>query len=412
MKALTVSALNEQIKFLLETTFNTILVEGEVSSFTYHSSGHLYFSIKDNSSTMKCVMFRSNVARTKFRLEQGAKIIVEGSVGVYTPRGEYQLYATRIEPLGQGALALAFEQLKKRLQAKGYFAKEHKKPIPKYISSIALVTAKNSAALHDMLKIIDKRYRAVEVTIIDTLVQGEMAAAQIARALKYADRLNVDVVITGRGGGSIEDLWAFNEEVVADALFAMRTPVVSAVGHEVDVVISDFVADLRAPTPSAAIEMVLPDQNEMLYMLGELQERYSKTLKHILYSKENRVLSVFKEFQRLSMSNQLMRFDNEFATLKRHYRTIMENKISQTMQRLPQIKRELDQNIRLKITKEQQKLEILHNKFEANNPKNKFKEGWAEVSKDGKIVTLDRIEQGEQFILQDATKRITVERIG
>jgi len=406
MKALTVSALNEQIKSLLESTFNTILVEGEVSSFTYHSSGHLYFSIKDSNSTMKCVMFRSNVSRAKFRLEVGMKIIVEGSVGVYTPRGEYQLYATRLEPFGQGALALAFEQLKKKLQAKGYFDPAHKKPISKYISSVALVTAKDSAALHDMLKIIDKRYRAVEVLIIDTLVQGEMAAAQIARGLKYADTLGVDVVITGRGGGSIEDLWAFNEEIVADVIFAMQTPVVSAVGHEVDVVISDFVADLRAPTPSAAIEMILPDQNELLFMLSELQDRYQRAIKHTLYSKLKTTESLFKEFQRLSLSNQLLRFEKEFHALRGQYRQTIHSKVQQKALEIPKIKKHLGEYVAFKVTKERQKIDNLAHRMETLNPKNRYKSGWAEVSQNGKVVTLDQIREGESFILQDATDRI------
>jgi len=411
MKALTVSALNEQIKSLLESTFSRILVEGEVSSFTYHSSGHLYFSLKDGNATIKCVMFRSNVARTKFRLEMGAKVVVEGSVGVYTPRGEYQLYATHIEPYGQGALALAFEQLKKKLQSKGYFEPSHKKPIPKHITSIALVTAKNSAALHDMLKIIEKRYKALNVYIIDTLVQGDMAAMQISKALKYADSLNVDVIIAGRGGGSAEDLWAFNEEIVADALFALRTPVVSAVGHEVDVVMSDFVADLRAPTPSAAIEMVLPDQNELLYMLSELQERYKRRLNQILYTKTQTIQSLGKEFQRLSIGNQLLRYEKEFEALKRQYRQTLFNQLQQSSSKLPQIKAQLMQTIEFKVTKEQQKLENISTRLLALNPKNRFKKGWAEVSKDNKVITLDQIKQGEHFVLQDETDRIKVRKI-
>ncbi|MBN2825058.1 MAG: exodeoxyribonuclease VII large subunit [Campylobacterales bacterium] len=411
MKALTVSTLNEQIKSLLETTFVNILVEGEVSSFTYHTSGHLYFSIKDNTSSIKCVMFRSSVAKTKFRLEMGAKIIVEGSVGVYTPRGEYQFYVTHIEPFGQGALALAFEQLKKRLQAKGYFEKERKKTIPKYISTLALVTAKNSAALHDMLTIIDKRYRALEVTIIDTLVQGEMAPVQIARALQFADSLNVDAVVVGRGGGSIEDLWAFNEEIVADAIFAMKTPVVSAVGHEIDTVISDFVADLRAPTPSAAIEMILPDQNELLFILSELQERYQKTYKHPLYNKEKRVESLQKEFGRLSIANQLQRYTKEFATLKNQYRQTLSVKLHHKVLEVPKIKNQLKQHIVYKIAKERQKVDHHIQQLQALNPNHKYKNGWAQVSHEGVVVTLDKIKQGEKFILQDSTDKIEALRL-
>ena len=223
-------------------------------------------------------MWRSSVARMKFRIEKGMHIVVEGSVSVYTPRGEYQFQTVRIEPYGKGALALAYEQLKEKLKEKGYFSNENKKLIPKHIQKLALVTAKESAALHDMLKIIEQRWPLLEVIIVDTLVQGDQAAAQIARSLRYADSLGVDVVVVGRGGGSAEDLWSFNEEIVADTIFHMSTPVVSAVGHEVDVMISDFVADLRAPTPSAAMEMILPDSREILYTLSELSDRYNYTI--------------------------------------------------------------------------------------------------------------------------------------
>ena len=276
---MSVSSLNTKIKSLLEATFMHILVEGEVASATYHSSGHLYFSIKDKGSSIKCVMWRSAVAKMKFRIEKGMHIVVEGSVSVYTPRGEYQFQTVRIEPYGQGALALAYEQLKEKLKEKGYFDAQKKQAIPKHIQKIALVTAKESAALYDMLKIIEKRWPLLEVMVIDTLVQGEKAGTQIAKSLAYADSLGVDVVVVGRGGGSAEDLWSFNEEVVADAIFMMQTPVVSAVGHEVDVMISDHVADLRAPTPSAAMEMILPDVQEIHYTLSEISERFSYTIR-------------------------------------------------------------------------------------------------------------------------------------
>jgi len=244
-QAMSVSSLNIKIKALLETTFMHILVEGEVSSVTYHNSGHVYFSIKDSKSSLKCVMFRSNANRMKFRLERGQKVVVNGSISVYAPRGEYQLMTFSVEPFGRGALELAYEQLKERLQQKGYFDSARKKPQPRYIKKIALVTASKSAALQDMLKIIDKRWRLVEVTVIDTLVQGDRSAPQIVEALRYADSLGVDAIVVGRGGGSREDLWAFNEEIVADAIFNLNTFVVSAVGHEVDVLISDFVADSK-----------------------------------------------------------------------------------------------------------------------------------------------------------------------
>ena len=185
---MSVSSLNTKIKSLLEATFMHILVEGEVASVTYHTSGHVYFSIKDQQSSIKCVMWRSSATKLKFRLENGMHIVIEGSVGVYTPRGEYQFYAVHIEPYGKGALALAYEQLKERLKEKGYFDAQRKKAIPKHIRKIALVTAKESAALHDMLKIIQHRWALLEVMVVDTLVQGEQAAEQIAKALRYADR--------------------------------------------------------------------------------------------------------------------------------------------------------------------------------------------------------------------------------
>ena len=254
MKLITVSALNEKIKSLLEATFMHIRLEGEIASVTYHSSGHVYFSLKDDRSSLRCVMWRSNAARLKFRLEKGAHVVIDGSVGVYTPRGEYQLIAVSVEPYGRGALAVAFEQLKKRLEAQGYFASERKKPLPRYPRRIALVTAAGGAALQDMLKVARKRWPLTELIVVDTPVQGEGAAESIARAIAYADTLGADIIVTGRGGGSVEDLWAFNEEAVAEAIFRAHTPVVSAVGHEVDTLISDFVADLRAPTPSAAMD--------------------------------------------------------------------------------------------------------------------------------------------------------------
>ena len=205
---MSVNSLNIKIKSLLEATFMHIKVEGEIASVTYHqASGHVYFSIKDDKSAIKCVMFRSNAQKLRFRLQKGEHIVVEGSVGVYTPRGEYQFYAVHVEPFGRGALALAYEQLKEKLKNQGYFEASNKKLIPKMIQKLALVTAKNSAALHDMIKIIEKRYPLVEVTVIDTLVQGDRAAGEIAQALYYADSIGVDVIVMGRGGGSAEDLW-------------------------------------------------------------------------------------------------------------------------------------------------------------------------------------------------------------
>jgi len=398
---MSVSSLNTKIKSLLEATFMHTMVEGEVASATYHTSGHLYFSIKDDKSSVKCVMWRSSVAKMKFRIEKGMQIVVDGSVSVYTPRGEYQFQTVRIEPAGKGALALAFEQLKKKLKDQGYFSSEHKKVLPKIPKRVALVTAKDSAALHDMLKIIEKRWRFLDVVIVDTLVQGEKASTQIAQSLAYADTLGVDVVIVSRGGGSVEDLWAFNEEVVANAIYAMQTPIVSAVGHEVDTLISDFVADLRAPTPSAAIEMILPDMNELLYMLDEQVQKYKQCMKGVLYDKLQKIHHQDEMIKRLSPSQRLIRLEESFAVVNKQFQQVVSYKLEQLAEEPTKVLERLNQNIHLVWNQKEQKLNLLTNSFVLNDPKRKAKKGWAQISKNGTKVMLNKLKIEDIFVLSD-----------
>ena len=384
-----------------------ISVEGEIASVTYHqASGHIYFSIKDDESAIKCVMFRSNAQKLKFHLEKGEHIVVEGSVGVYTPRGEYQFYAVHIEPFGKGALALAFEQLKEKLKQKGYFDKERKKPIPKFIEKIVLVTAKESAALHDMLKIIEKRWPLVSVTIVDTLVQGERAPEEIARALAYADKLGADVIVTGRGGGSTEDLWAFNEEVVADALFRLETVVVSAVGHEVDFLISDFVSDLRAPTPSAAIEMLLPDKQELLYALDEQIVRFGERMDQILFHKEQIVRQRLEALQRFSIERRLTQLYSEYSTLGERYREVMTYRLKHCVISLAPLSDSIRQQFSFVMAQKERQSSVLMQQYLSSNPRKRAKKGWAKISLDGKSVTLDRIEPEMIFTVEDANTKI------
>ncbi|KYJ86339.1 exodeoxyribonuclease VII large subunit [Sulfurovum riftiae] len=403
---MSVSSLNTKIKSLLEATFMHILVEGEVASVTYHSSGHLYFSIKDDKSAIKCVMWRSSVSRMKFRIEKGMHIVVEGSVSVYTPRGEYQFQTVRIEPYGKGALALAFEQLKERLKAKGYFDAQRKKPIPRQIERIALVTAKESAALYDMLKIIEKRWPLVEVIIVDTLVQGDTAASQIANALRYADSLGVDVVVVGRGGGSAEDLWCFNEELVADAIHAMRTPVVSAVGHEVDVLISDYVADLRAPTPSAAMEMILPDRHEILYTLSEYEERFKRAIESRLTQAVRELKHMEEMFHRTSPLRRLEESKMEFKRLEEEFKRLISYKMERFEAALPDVRETFRQTLYFTLQQKEQHLDYLLKKFQMSDPRSQCRRGWAQVSQEGKPVALHAIEADETFILEDAETKI------
>lgn len=403
---MSVSSLNTKIKSLLEVTFMHILVEGEVASATYHTSGHLYFSIKDKESSIKCVMWRSAVAKMKFRIEKGMHIVVEGSVSVYTPKGEYQFQTVRIEPYGQGAMALAYEQLKEKLKEKGYFDKEKKQAIPKHIQKIALVTAKESAALYDMLKIIEKRWPLLEVAIIDTLVQGEQAAKQIARSLAYADSLGVDVVIVGRGGGSAEDLWSFNEEVVADAIYKMRTPIVSAVGHEVDVMISDHVADMRAPTPSAAIEMILPDMQEILYTLSEMSERFSYTIKQKLQYNIRNLKHMEEVLLRSSPSRLLAETANKYKRIEEEFSRVIRYKLERFNSNIPTLMDNYRQHLVFALQQKEQHLDYLQKKFTMSDPKLKYRKGWGQVSVDGKIIELGDIEVDNRFIIEDTKVRI------
>ena len=403
---MSVSSLNTKIKSLLEATFMHILVEGEVASVTYHTSGHVYFSIKDSDSSIKCVMWRSNVAKMKFRIEKGMHIVIEGSVGVYTPRGEYQFYAVKIEPYGQGALALAYEQLKEKLKEKGYFDPAHKKPIPKLIQKVALVTAKESAALQDMLKVIQKRWPLLEVVIVDTLVQGDQAALQIVRALKYADTLGSDVVVVGRGGGSTEDLWAFNEEIVADAIYMMKTPVVSAVGHEVDVMISDFVADLRAPTPSAAIEMILPDCQEVLFTLAEMQHRLSHVMRDKLSNIQRSLTHQNELLSRTSPIRKLEEKQEAFVHLKKEFNRVISYRFEQSSLLLPRLQEQLRGTLESQLKQKSEYLHYLEQKMHMSDPAKQFKKGWAQVSQAGSSISLDQLNEVETFTLEDQSCRV------
>ena len=400
---MSVTALNEKIKSLLEATFYNISVEGEIASVTYHSSGHIYFSIKDENSSIKCVMWRSNASRLKFTLKKGEHIVLRGSLGVYTPRGDYQFIAQSIEPYGKGALALAFEQLKEKLQAKGYFDKARKKPLPKFPKKIAIVTALGGAALQDMLNIASRRWPLVEIVVFDTLVQGEDAPKEIARAIARADRCGADIIIVGRGGGAIEDLWAFNEEIVADAIYNASTVIVSAVGHEVDTLISDFVADLRAPTPSAAMEIILPDSNELLIYLDDILDRYRHRIEAIIRAKEERLKSLESSIKSHSAINRLKMLEDRFSSLKNSLDEAIRYKISKFEAELIPIRNRLEDSIYMRLRQKQESLNSLKNSFEINNPTLKTKEGWAEITVNGKRVPLSSLKVGETFSLTDSS---------
>lgn len=291
-QVLSISQVNEYIRDLMDNNalLAGVAVKGEVSNYKVYPSGHHYFTLKDEGASLKCVMFRSSAVRLRFKIENGMKIIAVGKISVYPRDGAYQLYCSTITLDGVGDLHAAFEQLKKKLAAQGLFDPAHKKPLPAFPRTIGIVTSSAGAAIHDILLILSKRYPLASVRLFPVRVQGEEAPAEIAAAIRYANRHQLaDVLIVGRGGGSIEDLWAFNDERVAYAIFDSEIPVISAVGHEPDITISDYVADLRAATPSNAAELVVPDQNALrqtmdsysLSMLTALQQKLKAARRHL-----------------------------------------------------------------------------------------------------------------------------------
>jgi len=279
-KIYSVSEITRDIRGLLEDAFREVWVEGEISNLTMHSSGHCYFSIKDENSVLSCVMFKNSAYKLKFKIEDGMSIVCFGRVSVYDKRGQYQLYVEVIEPKGVGSLQLAFTQLKEKLLKEGLFDDSHKKPIPYLPEKIGIVTSKTGAVIRDMIHVIERRFPKMHIIIYPAKVQGDSAAEEVSEGIRAFNSLNnVDVIIIGRGGGSLEDLWAFNEEVTARAIYESKIPVISAVGHEVDYTISDFVADLRAPTPSAAAELVVPRKEDILNTIDSFRQKLRRALR-------------------------------------------------------------------------------------------------------------------------------------
>ena len=287
---LTVSRLTALLRGVLEENFEQVWVQGEISNLSFPSSGHIYFTLKDTGAQLRCVMFKGSVKNLKFRPTDGMGLIARGRISVYDQRGEYQLICEYLEPAGIGALQMAFVQLKERLAKEGLFEEGHKQPLPPFPRRIGVITSATGAAIHDILNVLKRRFAALEILLYPVRVQGEGSALEIARAIDDMNRLGlVDVLIVGRGGGSLEDLWAFNEEVVARAVYRSKLPVISAVGHETDWTISDFVADLRAPTPSAAAELVIASSLELRGQLEALNHRLRRALETRLATMDARV---------------------------------------------------------------------------------------------------------------------------
>ncbi|MFR8712805.1 MAG: exodeoxyribonuclease VII large subunit [Anaerotignum lactatifermentans] len=381
-KIFTVGQINRYIRNLLENDFilSSLLVKGEISNFKAHSSGHLYFTLKDTSGALSCVMFRQDAAGLPFEPENGMQVVVYGHVSLYEKTGQYQLYAEFLEPLGIGTLQVAFEQLKEKLAAEGLFDGDFKREIPKNPSCIAVITSPTGAAVRDILQIVKRRDPNVKVAIFPTLVQGEQAAADIVRSLKLVNEWGkADVIILGRGGGSMEDLWCFNDENVARAVFASEIPVISAVGHETDFTITDFVADMRAPTPSAAAELATTPLTERREAFHRLELRLERDVSALLTSCRRR-LDLLK-------SRPVME-----RPLERIYRTMMD--VEETQQRL-------DKEMTNRLMQRAERWQYLTNRLEAVSPLAVMSRGYVmAVTSSGKLLTsVKQAEVGDRVTL-------------
>ena len=329
---LTVSELTQQIRLQLESNFDSVWVEGEISNLRSPSSGHLYFTLKDENSQIKTVVFRSHIRFLKFEIKDGIQVISRGRVSVYEPRGDYQLIIDYIEPKGVGALQLAYEQLKEKLKSEGLFDDSHKKPLPLFPGKIGLITSPSGAAVQDMINVILRRFPNIGILVFPVRVQGEGASSEIAHAIEELNKISgVDVMIVGRGGGSLEDLWAFNEEIVARAIYHSDIPVISAVGHEIDFTISDFAADLRAPTPSAAAELAVPNKSELIISLKHWLGRLENLVCQFLESNRNKLGFLEKRLldPRRRIDDLRLRVDDIFNRLSIYTSNLLRRKAEQ-----------------------------------------------------------------------------------
>lgn len=390
----TVGQVNSYIKnmFTQDYLLHSIMVKGEVSNCKYHSSGHIYFTLKDEKGTMACVMFAGNRGGLSFCMQEGQQVIAQGSIDVYERDGKYQLYARQITLDGAGRLYERFEQLKHNLEEMGMFAKEYKQPIPRYIKTLGVVTAPTGAAVRDIINIATRRNPFVQIILYPAIVQGEQAAPSIVRGIKALERIGVDTMIVGRGGGSIEDLWAFNEEIVAQAVFDCSVPIISAVGHETDTTIIDFVSDLRAPTPSAGAELAVYDYGELLQKLAVYQSTlFQLERNHIRQAK-----------MRMEKSQMKLRYLNPATQIreKRMY--------------LVDLEEQFDRLMKNAIIKNRHRLAIYIEQLKGLSPIEKLNQGFSYVSdQSGKTVTdINKVKIEDMIHIQVKNGRIDAKVIG
>ncbi|MEE1013058.1 MAG: exodeoxyribonuclease VII large subunit [Clostridia bacterium] len=388
-QAISVTQMNLYIKELMnrDDILTDVLVKGELSNFKAHSSGHMYMSLKDEGGVMRAVMFRSSASKLKFKPQNGMKVVAHGRITVYERDGQYQLYIDDMQQEGIGDLYVAFEELKNKLSREGLFDPAHKKPLPKYPRKVGVVTAPTGAAIRDIINVLTRRFSYSDVVLYPVLVQGENSAPSIVEAIRYFnDTKGADVLIVGRGGGSIEDLWSFNEEIVAREIYQSEIPIVSAVGHEIDFTIADFVADLRAPTPSAAAELVVPSQIE-------LKEKFNNVYNR-LYSQANRVL----ERAAMRLKNQ-----TERPALRNPLMKVNEQRIY-----LDRLQQEFASNCMGILEKKKQQLQIAAAKLDGLSPLNVLGRGFSVAKgEDGKVVhSVSQVQEGSLLEVMVADGKI------
>ena len=395
MQPVSVTQLTQYIKLLLDRDeiLSQVCVRGELSNYKAHSSGHQYFTLKDEGAVISCVMFRSDAAKLRFRPESGMKVILYGRVSLFPKSGQYQIYVTSLQPDGVGALAVAFEQLKRRLYQEGLFDPAHKKTLPVYPERVALVTSPTGAAVRDMIRILGRRWPMAQVLVCPVRVQGEGAAEEIAAMLDYVDAHRLaDVIITGRGGGSMEDLWAFNEEIVARAIWRCTIPVISAVGHEPDVTISDFAADVRAATPSNAAELAVRDGDALRSGLRQLQARLEQ-------AEQGRLARLRQRLDTLANSRVMVR---------------PESCLQQRELYLEMLRQRLEHGGQAVLSRQQQRFSRTAAKLDALSPLKVLGRGYAMVSREGAVVrSAAQLKSGDAIAvsLADGTAQCTVETV-
>ncbi len=399
-KIYTISEVTRMVKMELESAFPLLWVEGEISNFHRHHSGHLYFTLKDETSQLRTVMFRGEATKVPFELKDGLQVVAKGRINVYEPRGEYQLIVELLEPKGKGALQLAFEQLKEKLKKEGLFDPALKKKLPVLPKKVGVVTSPRGAAIVDIIRTLERRFARLHILLYPVKVQGEGAAEEIVEGIDYLGSLSdIDVIIVGRGGGSIEDLWAFNEEKVARAIYRCTVPVISAVGHEIDYTIADFVADIRASTPSVAAEMVIEEEESLRERIENLEKSLVHNQRFILQEWKHEVLSLAQHRAFQNMRINLLNLEQKVDDLEmKAWNAIknMQQKISEDKSRAELMEEKIRNALRGMLQHFQARWETLSAQLHSLSPLNILKKGYALCWKDGGQYLVRRIDEVEK----------------